>query len=80
MGGHAGITRTFNRLQAIVYWTGMQKEVEEFATSCMTSQGTKYLPKAPFGVYNPYLHLLQSGRTSQWVLSRNYLQIKDILL
>lgn len=78
--GNAASTKTLNRLQENVYWSGMWKEVEDFVTSCPTCQPTKYLPRAPFRLSQPYLHLLQFRRTYQWILSQNYLCTKNIPL
>ncbi|KAL4332005.1 hypothetical protein GQ457_07G011040 [Hibiscus cannabinus] len=52
-GGHAGITRTFQRLAANFYWKGMRKEVRQFVTECQVCQRMKSASLSPAGLLQP---------------------------
>lgn len=41
LGGHQGITRTFNYLNSQYYWTGMRKQIKEYIRKCPTCQRNK---------------------------------------
>jgi len=34
LGGHQGVSRTFNRLYAEHHWKGMRKQIEDFVKKC----------------------------------------------
>lgn len=53
IGGHAGVERTYIRLSANFYWSGMRREVKEFVASCVTCQTIKYSTAAPAGLLQP---------------------------
>ncbi|KAL4303471.1 hypothetical protein GQ457_10G029000 [Hibiscus cannabinus] len=53
IGGHAGITRTFQRLAANFYWKGMRKEVRQFVTECQVCQRMKSASLSPAGLLQP---------------------------
>ncbi|KAE8655617.1 hypothetical protein F3Y22_tig00117021pilonHSYRG00031 [Hibiscus syriacus] len=53
MGGHASITRTFQRLAANFYWKGMRKEVRQFVIECEVCQRMKSVSLAPAGLLQP---------------------------
>lgn len=52
-GGHAGVTKTFNRLKDNVYWESMYKDTKDFVSTCLTCQQTKYVPQPPLGLLQP---------------------------
>ncbi|KAL4360625.1 hypothetical protein GQ457_04G013100 [Hibiscus cannabinus] len=53
IGGHAGITRTFQRLAANFYWTGMRQEVRRFVSECQVCQRMKSDSLTPVGLLQP---------------------------
>ncbi|KAL4281717.1 hypothetical protein GQ457_03G008900 [Hibiscus cannabinus] len=53
VGGHAGNTRTFNRLSANFYWQGMRKDVRTFVRDCQVCQRMKSESLAPAGLLQP---------------------------
>ena len=46
LGGHQGVTRTFNRLYAQHYWKGMRKQIRDFIKKCPICQKNKIGNKA----------------------------------
>ncbi|XP_039032144.1 uncharacterized protein LOC120167102 [Hibiscus syriacus] len=55
MGGHVGITRTFQRSAANFYWKGMRKEVRQFVIECKVCQRMKSVSLAPARLLQPLL-------------------------
>ncbi|CAH9095864.1 unnamed protein product [Cuscuta epithymum] len=53
MGGHTGPKRTLVKLASIFYWPHMRRTVDEYVSSCLTCQQTKYITKAPAGLLQP---------------------------
>lgn len=53
MGGHMGINKTLQRLQANFFWQGMRKDVQVYVAQCHTCQQTKYETKRPTGLLQP---------------------------
>ncbi|PNX55569.1 hypothetical protein L195_g049198, partial [Trifolium pratense] len=53
IGGHMGITKTLARLKANFYWVGMDKDVQEFISHCLTCQQIKYETKKTPGLLQP---------------------------
>ena len=53
IGGHSGIHKTYGRLCENVYWEGMQKDVVEFAKTCLICQQTKVPTHLPYGLLQP---------------------------
>lgn len=41
LGGHQGITRTFNRINSQYYWKGMRRQIKEYIQKCPTCQRNK---------------------------------------
>ncbi|GAU21227.1 hypothetical protein TSUD_11450 [Trifolium subterraneum] len=56
MGGHSGFLRTYRRIAANLYWTGMTKQVRDFVRACDTCQRQKYAATSPAGLLQP-LHI-----------------------
>ncbi|GMI82095.1 hypothetical protein HRI_001879000 [Hibiscus trionum] len=53
VGGHAGVTRTFHRLAANFYWSGMRKDVRRFVADCQVCQRMKSDSLTPAGLLQP---------------------------
>lgn len=53
MGGHSGFLRTYRRLAANIYWTGMQKRIRDFVRACDVCQRQKYAATTPGGLLQP---------------------------
>lgn len=41
LGGHQGVTRTFNKIHAQYYWKGMRKQIKEYIRKCPICQRNK---------------------------------------
>lgn len=41
VGGHSGITATYNRIKKLFYWPGMKKDVQKYVASCEVCQQAK---------------------------------------
>ena len=41
VGGHKGVTKTFNRLQTKYHWPGMRRDVQDFIRKCKSCQEQK---------------------------------------
>ncbi|MCI30562.1 transposon TF2-1 polyprotein, partial [Trifolium medium] len=48
-----GVDKTFHRLQANFYWSGMRQDVRNFVARCLICQATKYETKKPAGLLQP---------------------------
>ncbi|XP_071724404.1 uncharacterized protein [Rutidosis leptorrhynchoides] len=53
IAGHSGVYRTYCRLAANLYWTGMVKAVKEFVAACKVCQTVKYEAQRPAGLLSP---------------------------
>ncbi|KAJ0441335.1 putative nucleotidyltransferase, Ribonuclease H [Helianthus annuus] len=53
VGGHAGVTRTYQRLAATFYWKKMKATVTEFIAQCQVCQQTKPSFLSPGGLLQP---------------------------
>ncbi|MCH90455.1 hypothetical protein A2U01_0011371, partial [Trifolium medium] len=53
IGGHAGITRTFARIQAQFYWKNMREDIKTYVQQCVICQQAKTLNSAPSGLLQP---------------------------
>ncbi|GAU12466.1 hypothetical protein TSUD_229990, partial [Trifolium subterraneum] len=52
-GGHSGFYKTYRRIAANVYWSGMKGTIQEFVRSCDICQRQKYMATAPGGLLQP---------------------------
>lgn len=55
MGGHSGLAKTFSRLEDNVYWETICQGRQNFVSTCITCQQTRYVPKPPLGLPQPIL-------------------------
>ncbi|WVZ22625.1 hypothetical protein V8G54_001169 [Vigna mungo] len=55
VGGHSGFLRTYKRIAANLYWTGMKKMIQEFVKACDVCQQQKYEATSPAGLLQPLL-------------------------
>ncbi|XP_074351847.1 uncharacterized protein LOC141690994 [Apium graveolens] len=53
IAGHAGIKWTLVQLSSLFYWPHMRRDVEQFISTCLLCQQTKYSTKAPTGLLQP---------------------------
>ncbi|WVZ23343.1 hypothetical protein V8G54_001887 [Vigna mungo] len=53
VGGHSGFLRTYKRIAANLYWTGMKKIIQEFVKTCDVCQRQKYEATSPAGLLQP---------------------------
>lgn len=54
LGGHLGMTKTYNKLKSRFYWSGMEKDVEKFIRGCPDCQLRKGANnKKPAGLLQP---------------------------
>jgi hypothetical protein len=51
--GHSGFYKTYRRIAANVYWSGMKNTIQDFVKSCDTCQRNKYLASSPGGLLQP---------------------------
>lgn len=53
IGGHAGVSRTFQCVASNFYWKGMRHNVHTYVASCQTCQQMKDILKQPAGFLQP---------------------------
>ncbi|XP_060965128.1 transposon Tf2-1 polyprotein [Cannabis sativa] len=53
IGGHSGESRTYQRLRADVFWTGMKQQVVDFVRRCEVCQRNKSMAMSPAVLLQP---------------------------
>jgi hypothetical protein len=52
-GGHSGFYKTYRRIAANVFWSGMKGAIQDYVKSCDVCQRQKYLASSPGGLLQP---------------------------
>ena len=51
LGGHRGVSSTYNQLEQFVHWPGMRRNIQEVIASCLIcSTHDARMPKRPYGI------------------------------
>ena len=51
LGGHRGVSSTYDQLEQFVYWPGMRRDIQEAIASCLIcSTHDSRMPKRPYGI------------------------------
>jgi hypothetical protein len=53
LGGHFGITKTYDLISCDFIWDNMQKDIKKFVASCETCQRNKNQRHLPYGLLMP---------------------------
>ena len=53
VGGHSGVTATYQWVRKLFAWTGLKKGVEDFVHQCLTCQQSKHEHRHPAGKLQP---------------------------
>lgn len=53
IGGYGGFLKTYKRISAELFWTGMKANVRKFVVACATCQQNKYNTLSPTGLLQP---------------------------
>jgi hypothetical protein len=56
VGGHSGITTTYQRVKRMLWWQGLKTDVESFVKQCSVCQQAKSEKQLPTGLLQP-LHV-----------------------
>lgn len=56
LGGHQGITRTFNRLYALYHWKGMRQQIREYLKKMPRLPEKQYLKQNIKTTHGNYYH------------------------
>lgn len=53
VGGHSGVTATYQRIKNLFAWTGLQKDVQQYVAQCTTCQQAKVEHCKSLGLLQP---------------------------